>query len=83
MTRRYYAVEYAYGMRRNRGNRADKVLAFGSKADRDKWVRWGEPDWNASGHRRACTADESYVRAFKAAESRSLLEDDGSARYAP
>jgi hypothetical protein len=44
MKRRYYAIEYAYGSDvLNNGQRADRVMHFDSKEERNTWVAEGPP----------------------------------------
>lgn len=60
----YYAVEYAYGaLAVNDGNRADKVVRFGSRFARDAWVSEGPADISAQSAREAITAKSARLAA--------------------
>ena len=62
---------YAYGSHVvNDGNRADRVLRFGSAAERAAWVRDGPAYHTAPGYREALLANDPRVR-----RARGCFED--------
>lgn len=78
MKRYFYAVEYAYGATvLNRGNRPDLLKRFTSKAERDAWVRAGNPYRTQAGYREAVSAKE----ASRIARRQGNLWDGDALRF--